>query len=71
MIDGMGPQPGDDLRAPAGKRGAWWVVCGPGPNQVECLRCGDVRTLPLPLELKTFTRLLRDIERQHSRCKEK
>lgn len=47
-----------------------WCVCGPGNNQVQCLRCKAVENIPLPLSVEAFAKWGGYFQEKHRRCQE-
>jgi hypothetical protein len=52
-----------------------WVVCHDGadrqaPYAMECLRCGAIQRVALPISIPCYVAMGRAFERMHSRCRE-
>jgi len=48
-----------------------WCVCGPGNNQVQCLRCGAVENIPVPLSIEAFAKWGQYFQEKHRHCPKK
>lgn len=47
-----------------------WCVCGPGKNQVQCLRCQAVESIPVPLSVEAFVSWANYFQEKHRYCPE-
>ena len=45
-----------------------WCVCGPGANQVQCLRCGAAESIPVPLSIEAFAAWGTYFQEKHRFC---
>lgn len=52
------------------RSGVDWCVCGPGENQVQCLRCGEMESIPVPIPVKAFVRWSEYFQEKHRHCPE-
>lgn len=60
--------PAQMARPPRKPRKGDHVVMGPGDNQVQCRHCGDVLTVPMPIDVRVFCDLMKSYGKVHRNC---